>query len=30
VPQITEASSATQENGVQGESQISATSAGHK
>ena len=30
VPLITEASSATQENGVQGESQISATSAGHK
>jgi hypothetical protein len=30
VPQITEASSATQENGVQGESQISSAEGGHK
>jgi hypothetical protein len=30
VPQITEASSATQENGVQGQSEISSAAGGHK
>jgi hypothetical protein len=30
VPQITEASSATQENGVQGQSEVSSAAVGHK